>query len=507
MKAILNNRFWVKLTKRTKALAKRLYTRKVYDEKACDRCEYVQDRHCDVCDTCPAFIGDMQLYRVRKSASGTPLLGVPTGDRKALKELTSGEQPIITDKRSRAKMKRKLEFTGQLYPNQEKAVNALIKKGYGVLGAPPRAGKTCMAVAVSCKLGLKTLILAAQQEWLDEFYRTYCGNEQEEPMTNAPDIEKFEGRVIVRNQCKTLEDFKSADVCLATYQTFLSEGGKAKLQAIKSLFGLVIVDEAHDTSAEGYSKVIIELNARYKFGLSGTYDRKDGMIFVSKFILGPVTAQCTVETMVPTVKIVETGVTSKRNYRSWVGAMNFLNRHKKRNALIVKRAIAGIKRGHHIVIPVISVEQCKLLADGINEAAGKQIAAAFHGSIPKPKRRQILLDARSGKIKCIVGIRKLVQVGTNVPIWSLQLQVAPISNPPKAQQETARIRTVVPGKLAPEIEHFVEDFGPTKGCFRTMYWKTYVALGFHLPPETKKLAIKYMSTRAIKPGRERIELI
>jgi hypothetical protein len=101
-----------------------------------------------------------------------------------------------------------------------------------------------MAVAISCKLGLKTLILAAQQEWLDEFYRTYCGNEQEEPMTNAPDIEKFEGRVIVRNQCKTLEDFKSADVCLATYQTFLSEGGKA------------IISEVSETRAPDGSRTV-----------------------------------------------------------------------------------------------------------------------------------------------------------------------------------------------------------------------------------------------------------
>ena len=135
---------------------------------------------------------------------------------------------------------------------------------------------TVMSAAIACKMGLKTLIVASQQEWLDEFYRTFCGNGKNAAMTNAPDIEKFEGRKIV-GMCKTVEDFKKYDICLCTYQTFLSKGGRAKLQKIKSLFGLIVYDEVHGVGAEGYTRVALCLNAKHVIGLTGTPDRKDGL--------------------------------------------------------------------------------------------------------------------------------------------------------------------------------------------------------------------------------------
>jgi len=99
----------------------------------------------------------------------------------------------------------------------------------------------------------------------------------------------------------------------------------------------------------------------------------------------------------------------------------------------------------------------------INKKAGKEIAVGFFGGLSKPKKDQIIADAQSGKIKVIVGIRRMVQVGVNIPLWSALYEINPISNPPKMKQETARILTDIPGKLSPVIRHFLDDVGFSRG--------------------------------------------
>lgn len=497
MKAVVNERFWVPLTKSIQTKAKNLYQQKVYDEKSCDRCEFRPDRHTDVCEDCPAYISEIKLWRTIEKGD-TTWIGVPRGNRKKLKKLIGEEKPKIVDKRSRAKMRVPLQFTGKLRPHQKKPIAQIIEAGYGVLKAPPRAGKTVMAVKISCAFGMKTLILAAQQEWLDEFYRTFCGDDKHEPMSNAPEIEKFEGRKIV-GMCKTVDDFKKYDVCLATYQTFITPGGRKKQKAIKNLFGLIIIDEVHGTAATEYAKVLLGFNARHMIGLTGTDDRKDGLYSITVDIVGPVTAKAVVQTLIPSVHIIPTPASTSHNYKIWTYAMRYLSNHKERNALIVKHAVHDIKAGRSIVIPVSLVKHAKDLADAINKKMGKQVAVAFVSQgLTKDKRRAILEGARSYKIKCIVGIRSLVQTGINVPRWDTLYEVIPISNVPKAMQETSRIRTVEDGKKEPMIKVFLEDFGPSKGCFRTLYWQTFVKEGFKISPQEKERAKLYLNNSKSK---------
>jgi superfamily II DNA or RNA helicase len=414
------------------------------------------------------------LWSEREDKTGQTWIGVPKGNRVKLKKLVGDNKLQVSDKRPTPKMQYPLAFTGKLRSHQKKPIAKIIEVGYGVLKAPPRAGKTVMAVKIACALGLKTLIVAAQQEWLDEFYRTFCGNDTEAAMSNAPDIEKFEGTRIV-GMCKTVADFQKFDVCLATYQTFITKGGKAKLKKIRSAFGLVIVDEVHFGAATEFSKVLLGINARHMIGLTGTDDRKDGMYPVVQDIIGPVKAQAFVETLLPTVKIIPTPAATTYNYKQWVYAMRYLANHKERNKLIVKHAVHDIKQGRSIVIPVTLVKHATLLANAINKRMGEQVAVAFVSQgLTKAKRQQILKDARSYKIKCVVGIRSLVQTGVNVPRWDTLYEVMPISNEPKFTQETARIRTTSDDKKPPLIKHFLEDFGPSKGCFRVCWWQTYV---------------------------------
>ena len=160
MKAVLKSRLWIPIKAVNKTVLKDEFLIRSFNERQCERCEYLPERFCDICAECPAFLGEHILWKKQGS-----YLGVPTGDRAALKRLLRTKVEI-EDRRAKPKQSGKLKLVSKLYPHQIPTVEAACKAGYGVLLAPPRSGKTLMAIAVSLRLGVKTLILGAQQDWL-----------------------------------------------------------------------------------------------------------------------------------------------------------------------------------------------------------------------------------------------------------------------------------------------------------------------------------------------------
>ena len=479
--------------------AKTLYQMKHYDDQACKKCEYLSDRHCDVCDDCPAYRGEIRLWK-RKEIAGVEHIGVPKGNRKKLKKWTV--DPIrIRDLRPKNAMRTPVKWTGKLRPHQIPAVKAVIAAKYGVLKAPPRSGKTAMATYISCKLGLKTLILANQHDLLIQFQKTF------EDLTNIRDVEKFEGKKLM-GICKSPEEMKGLDIVFATYQSFITKNGKLRLKEIRRMFPLIIIDEVHKAAATTFAQTLLGFNGRYVFGLTGTDDRKDGLYKIVKDIIGPVTGTCVVETLIPTVEVIDTKATTSTNYKHWTFAMRYLANHKERNALIVKHAVHDIKSGRSLVIPVTLVKHARELCDAINKAMGKEVAVAFTSNgLTKARREQILADASSYKIKCVVGIRSLVQTGINVPRWDTLYEVMPISNVPNFTQETSRIRTVEPGKKPTLIKHFIEVFGPSTGCFRTCFFQTYKKERFIMSKETVAKCMAYLATKKQSGSALKFEIV
>ncbi len=260
-----------------------------------------------------------------------------------------------------------------------------------------------------------------------------------------------------------------------TYQAFISEkNGKNRFKKIDKQIGTVGIDEVDKSAAAGFAKVVSMFRARYRFGVSGTIDRKDGLHFITRAILGPVVAESKREALTPTVILHDTDIVCNKKFTggpgAWVRAMQFLAKEKKRNQLIVDWVMKDLAKGHSIVIPLLFKNHVKLIMDMINEQYGKDICASFvggGGGKNKLERKRILTAAKAGKIRVVVGIRSLLQRGLNVPQWSCLYEVSPISNKPNLQQETARVRTPLEGKRAPIIRLFFDkQVGQSVGCAR-----------------------------------------
>lgn len=149
-----------------------------------------------------------------------------------------------------------------LYDYQQKALESALKAKNGVLVAPCGSGKTQIGLAICGTLGFRTLWLTHTHELLKqsmERAKSFLGSV---PMGTIT-----EGKINA-----------SDGITFATVQTM----SKINLSDFHDFFDVVIVDEAHrcvgtPTSLTMFYKVVSSLSARYKYGLTATPKRTDGM--------------------------------------------------------------------------------------------------------------------------------------------------------------------------------------------------------------------------------------
>ncbi len=465
------------------------YTLMFYEEKACQKCEWLEDRHGPTCDNCPAFKGGVNLAKDVKIGTNT-YLSLPAGDLAGIRSaLPANTKLKVVSKHGLTKMKRPIRFTGELKPTQREAVDAIKSKKRGVVKAPPRSGKTVLSSAAACEIGRKTLIMAAQRDWLDGFYETFCGSDTQKPLTNA--------RKDQVGFANTYEQFKKYDVCLATCQTFRSEKGKKLLRRIRDMFDVIIVDEVHMAAATQFATALSRLNAKYKIGLSGTPNRKDTKYVIAEKLIGPVIYDAKVKRLRPTIRLVRTKY--KRHYKGnvhWTTMVSSLEKDPARLKLIAEWAWRDIKQGHMVLIPLSQVAPIKALAMAINRIAGKRVAHVFYGGVKKELRKDLIQRARTYKVRCLVGNTKLLSTGINIPRASMLYDVAMSSNKENCEQRVSRILTEWEDKPPPTLRIYLDDMNVRRRCLSNEWWQCIVPKFKPIVSDVDMAVLKaYMSTK------------
>lgn len=488
-----------------------LFTIDLFKEENCESCEERDTRPNDVCTDCQSYIARKKLWRT-VTKDGQPYVGLPFGDLGAIKSVFPRVGSYeIQDLRPVLPFKTDLTFTGELRPHQLEACDILTgladkDKLRGVLRAPARSGKTVLAIALACKLRLRTLILANTHPLCAQFYATCVGGENQPALTNAKTLEADTGNPPVV-LAATEDDFLNGDIVISTYQKFISEKGKERLAKIASKFSLVIIDEVHKAPATTYMKVVANLNARCKLGLTATEGRKDGMNVLNNYVLGKRLHAIEVETLIPEIVFHETGLFPKTDYSNWTYYCRWLERQEDRTQQIIDRVIADVKDGKSVVIPCIFTSQISELVRRINTEYGRTIAAEVVGGpatkASKAKREETLDKARDGTIKVIVGTRSIIGTGVNVPLWEVLYWINPLSNPPNWVQEYSRILTPLKGKK-PLIRMFLDGSAQTRGCLKTCLFSTEgdtkpLAKQAIIKPEQWATANRYLRRGAMNP--------
>lgn len=162
-------------------------------------------------------------------------------------------------------------FAGAIRPAQEPVVNSFLKPEPhdGILSLHTGGGKTVCALYIASQLRLPTLVIVhnsfLRDQWVDRV-KSFLPHAR-----------------IGRIQGDTCE-VDGYDVVIAMLQTLSMK--EIPITTFRPL-GLVIVDECHHIASEVFVQALPKVTSKYMLGLSATPTRKDGLMNVAHWFLGP----------------------------------------------------------------------------------------------------------------------------------------------------------------------------------------------------------------------------
>ena len=400
---------------------------------------------------------ELKLYRI----SGDRLI-IPYGVKKSLWAFLADRSSLVGtfDYDEALASNKPIDYDSHinLYDYQQDALNALLNARGGILQSKAGSGKTRTGIALICALGKKALWLTHTNELLSQSYNAAA---------------KFIDKSLLGKISAGRFDISSG-ITFATVQTL----SKADLNALRHEWDVVVVDECHRCSgsvknATMFSKVLNNLAAPYKYGLSATLHRADGLILCTFALLGGVAHRVpddVVNTMQVRIEKKETGVQISRACLDTDGTLvyakliNYLAEHEDRNKQIVYD-IYDLYESHSIIL--LSDRVCHL-TDIYNLLPPhcKDSTVVLHGKVKKADREQALEQMRNKEKHILLATYQLAKEGLDVPCLDRLLLATPVKDYAIVVQSVGRIARVCDNKGTPVVYDYVDDIGFLQGMWK-----------------------------------------
>lgn len=163
------------------------------------------------------------------------------------------------------------EFAGKIRDTQIEVVNSFLKPEPhdGLICLQTGGGKTVCGLYIASQLKLPTIVLVhntfLRDQWIERIHQF---------LPNAR-IGLFQGET---------QQIENKDIIVGMLQTISMK--EFDIKTFKNI-GFVIVDECHHIASEAFSQAIPKLTSKYMLGLSATPERKDKLMHVINWCLGP----------------------------------------------------------------------------------------------------------------------------------------------------------------------------------------------------------------------------
>ena len=224
-----------------------------------------------------------------------------------------------------------------------------------------------------------------------------------------------------------------------------------------------------------FSKVLNNLAARYKYGLSATLHRADGLILCTYALLGGVAhtvPDSVVNTMRVEIQKKDTGVQISRQCLDTDGTLvyarliNYLAEHKDRNEQIVKDIEMIYAYGDHSIILLSDrVGHIETIYDMLSDEMMKE-TVILHGKDKKQDRELALEQMRNKERHILLATYQLAKEGLDVPCLDRLLLATPVKDYAIVVQSVGRIARVCEGKGTPVVYDYVDDIGFLQGMWK-----------------------------------------
>lgn len=340
-----------------------------------------------------------------------------------------------------------------LYSYQKNAVETILRQKNGIVVMPCGAGKTNTGLVAISEIGGRALWLTHTHDLLMQSKR------RAESILDIGD--------------GTFGTITAGKVDIGTHITFATVQTMCKLDlsAYRDMWDIVIVDECQKcagspTRVTQFYKVLSNLSARYKIGLTATPKRADGLEKSMFALLGEKIFEVSrdqIHTICP-VKVLQVETSWSPDYDRITQGDGTIDYMK-----LIDELITDCKR-------------LKFISDYINELPGSIIVLANRvvyleelqkrykrdsvclsgrGQSKKEKaaREKALKELNDGKIKCVFATYQLAKEGLDVPNLRYIVFATPEKDSTTVIQSVGRVSRSAPNKEYGTVIDFVDDFG------------------------------------------------
>lgn len=406
--------------------------------------------------------GRVHLVEVKEDERGRSIARFPTG---LLREVLAffehrGAEVSLVESRSTPEACPALanwQFEGSLRWYQQEAFQVAQRSQGGVFKLAPRAGKTLLASKIVSHFGLKTLFVVPSLLLLDQAFEVLSARLPSASVTRLGSGKRD----------------LTGDIVIATMGSILKRVDEVNAYN----WGLLIVDEVHHCASDGkkWRESILAINARYKFGLTGTLEMpdekskvKNGTAWV-RGIFGPILYERSSSDLVEDGALMESTVSFLRHdspellegdvwevaerqhqervrirMEAWekesarrkaegkrpkvqpkdeIGKAAFqtalydlaITHCDKRNSRIIEKARHHVELGHRVLIDVQRVEHVEVLYDLALQVFDRSRVAAITGSTIQADvaKADVLAALNSGQIPLVIG--NVLGEGVDIP--------------------------------------------------------------------------------------------
>lgn len=281
-------------------------------------------------------------------------------------------------------------------------------------------GKTFTGAAIAGKLDQKTLVvvhtLPLMNQWAREIKKVY----DFEPGLVGNGHENYSPPIVIGNVASLYK----------------------RMDRLGKMFGTLIMDEVHHAPSPTFNKIVDRSYARYKIGLSGTLERKDGRhVVIPDYFSRNIIKPPIENRMEPEVHAVQTGLYFPFG-GVWAHRVTELQ-----NSVAYQDLISGLiqkyeRAGHTILIVSDRTEFLKIISERNN-------TALVIGETKDRDAEFAKLD--SGETKSICGTQSIFSEGISHDPLSCLILGTPVNNDPLLEQLCGRIQRLCPGKPKPVV--------------------------------------------------------
>lgn len=336
------------------------------------------------------------------------------------------------------------EFQGQLRPFQEKAVDDILSRDFGITSAPTGSGKTVVALYVIAERKQPALIIVHTKEllyqWIDRI-ETFLSIPKED-VGIIGDGKKRVGEKITVGMVQTV--YKCAE-------------------DIRDHIGYLIVAECHRAPSRTFTEAVTAFDSKYMLGLSATPWRRDKLSRLIYWHLGDVVHEVKKEDLLQTGDIVpmevvlrETNFTTSLDPSEEYSTMlTELTRDPERNQLIASDIAREAKNGGGIC-QVLSDR--KAHCDTLRALLGVRNVQCevLTGDVANGERQAIINRLNQGKVKVLIATGQLIGEGFDCKELSTLFLTTPIRFDGRVIQYLGRVLRPAPGKDKAKVYDYVD---------------------------------------------------